>query len=164
MTATGHALVGAAIGAQIANPIVSLPLALISHFLGDKLPHWDVMTEKGKSWPRLLGESAVDVVVGFMAVGLIFLWWLRVPNPAEVLVAAFFAQLPDWLEAPYVLFKMRSPLTYYNYRFQKWIHDLWFDSRLSAPWGIITQAATVILFIFWAITTNPALVAAVRLP
>lgn len=40
MTAINHALTGAAIGFIVQRPIIALPLALLSHFICDALPHW----------------------------------------------------------------------------------------------------------------------------
>ena len=41
MTAPNHALTGALIGLSIANPLLALPLALLSHFVLDAIPHHD---------------------------------------------------------------------------------------------------------------------------
>jgi len=45
---TPHVVVGAAIATKIANPFISLPLAFASHFLLEKVPHWNphLNTEK----------------------------------------------------------------------------------------------------------------------
>ncbi|MBI2012734.1 hypothetical protein HYS90_02270, partial [Candidatus Curtissbacteria bacterium] len=44
MTATAHALIGASIAAKITNPYLGIPLAIISHFVADLIPHWDAGT------------------------------------------------------------------------------------------------------------------------
>lgn len=147
MTATGHALVGASIASLVPNPAISLPLAILSHFLGDKLPHWDVMTDKGKSKRQIFFQATLDVLVGFLLVGIIFIGYWHSPNPVVILLGAFAAQLPDWLELPYFLFGKNFPVAYQNYKIQKWVHDAWFDSRLPAPWGVVTQTVIVLLFL-----------------
>ncbi|MBI3559203.1 hypothetical protein HY085_02300 [Candidatus Gottesmanbacteria bacterium] len=152
MTASGHAVVGAAIATLIPNPVVSLPVALVSHFVCDKIPHWDVMTDKNKTKTQILFQSALDVLLGFALVGLIFIYFLQVSNPAIILLGAFTAQLPDWLELPYFVFGKHYPVFYQNYRIQSWIHDVWFDARLQAPWGIVTQIIVVAIFIWLAAT------------
>jgi len=149
MTATAHAIVGAAIATRFSNPVVALPLALASHFVCDKIPHWDLMTSKDKSRRRVLFESVIDVLIGFALVGIFFVYFRHSLNPALVFLGAFTAQLPDWLELPYFVFGKQYPIFYQNYRAQKWFHDVWFDSRLSAPWGVITQVITVALVFFW---------------
>lgn len=40
MTGTNHALTGAVIAGAIGNPIIALPVAFVSHFLLDGLPHF----------------------------------------------------------------------------------------------------------------------------
>lgn len=152
MTATGHALVGAALATKISNPLLGIPIAVFSHFLCDKVPHWDPMVNKAKSKNRVIIESVFDVILSFVLVTLFFLFLF----PKEVslpylFVMAFAAQLPDWLEIPHFLFNVPIPLVEYNYKIQKWFHDVWFDSRLDAPWGIITQVVVVSIFVFWAL-------------
>jgi len=41
---TPHVAVAAAIATKVANPALSLPLALASHFVLDKIPHWNPHT------------------------------------------------------------------------------------------------------------------------
>lgn len=145
MTATSHALVGAAIAAKIADPAIALPIAFVSHFIFDKLPHWDIMTEADKgNYKAIFIKSTLDVLFGF---GLIFLLFGFSPL---ILLGAFAAQLPDWLEVPALLGFKFSPFEL-NYRFQHWVHDVGFNSRLKAPWGVITQLIVVLLFLFWAL-------------
>lgn len=42
MTGTNHFLAGATIGLSISAPVVALPLAFVSHFVLDALPHFGV--------------------------------------------------------------------------------------------------------------------------
>lgn len=151
MTASGHAVVGAAIATLIPNPLVSFPVAFLSHFVCDKIPHWDIMTNKNKTKTQILVQSTLDVLLGFTLVGLIFIYFLQASNPVIILLGAFAAQLPDWLELPYFIFGKHYPVFYENYRLQSWVHDVWFDSRLKAPWGIVTQVVVVAIFIWLAV-------------
>ena len=48
MLLTPHTLVGVAIATNISNPFLAIPLAFISHFLGDKIPHWDFYSNTKK--------------------------------------------------------------------------------------------------------------------
>lgn len=145
MTATVHALVGAAIATKIGNPALALPLCLLSHFILDKIPHWDPLTNKTtKSFPRILKEISADYLIGYVLVMLIFGF-----SP-YLLLAAFVSQLPDTLEAPYILTKKHFPIFYQFYQVQHWSHDVWFNARLNAPWGIVTQVVTVVIFLLWS--------------
>lgn len=155
MTASGHAVVGAAIATLIPNPVVSLPVALVSHFVCDKVPHWDVMTDKNKTKTQILVQSTLDVLLGFALVWAIFIFYLQSSNPLIIFLGAFTAQLPDWLELPYFVFHKHYPIFYQNYRIQKWVHDVWFDSRLKAPWGIVTQVVVCAIFILLVLHIPP---------
>lgn len=42
MIATNHALTGAAIAVVIKQPILAIPLAFVSHFICDAIPHFGV--------------------------------------------------------------------------------------------------------------------------
>lgn len=151
MTATGHALVGASIATQIPNPWISLPLSFLSHFIIDKIPHWDAMTNKhNKTKRQIYTQTAIDIILGYFLVIIIFWGIFKVSDPVLVMLSAFTAQLPDFLEAPYLVLNSKAFPFYQNYKIQKWIHDVWFNSRLNPPWGIVTQAAVVALFLFWA--------------
>lgn len=149
MTATGHAIIGAAIATQVGNPLIAIPLAFFSHYLCDKLPHWDAMTIKTKSKTTVLIQSTIDVLLSFLVTWLIFIAFLGFKNQGLILICAFTAQLPDWFEVPYMAFKIKLPLLYNKYRLQERVHEVWFNSNLEAPWGIITQvivcAAAVVL-------------------
>lgn len=147
MTATGHAIVGAAIAAKISNPWIGIPLAIVSHFVCDKIPHWDPMTDKTKPMKLVIIQTVGDVLVGFALVWAIFISYLHAPNPVYTLIMSFAAQSPDWAEVPYSIFHYKAWPFYYNYKLQSWAHDVFFDSRLKAPWGIITQIIVLVCVI-----------------
>lgn len=152
MTATGHALIGASLATQITNPVIGLPIIFLSHFVVDKVPHWDVMTnKKNKTKQQIVAETIADVILGFLLVALIFIFYLQSPNPMYIFVSAFVSQLPDFLEFPYVILGLKIFPSYEDYKIQSWIHDVWFNARLQAPWGIVTQAVVVLFFVFWSI-------------
>ena len=143
MTATGHALIGTVIAAKIGNPAFAAPIALISHFAADALPHWDTgLHRKQNSKKKFFIYSLFDVTIGFaLSYALINLFF-----PSTNLTYAFFiiiiAQLPDWLTAPYLFFDMKFPPFSWSYRLQKA-----FDNPLGAPWGVINQVVAVIFII-----------------
>ena len=139
MTATAHAVLGTVIAAKFGNPYLAVPLALVSHFAADLVPHWDAGTNRRKkSTERLFWESFIDVVAGFVvSYGIVTLLF-----PQTDLWYAFLiiivAQLPDWLMSPYLFFKSKFPLFKMAYDSQKA-----FNSKLDKPWGIINQVAVV---------------------
>lgn len=135
MLALSHAITGAVIAAKIHNPALGYTLAVVSHPLLDLVPHWDFNTrcngDRRTSTTILI--SLIDATIGF-AIG-IFLFHTQVPLP-RLLLTMFLAQLPDWLEAPYHVFKWQFPPFSWVKRFQHYMH--W---KLRAPWGILTQLA-----------------------
>ena len=150
MTLVAHSLIAASIVSKISNPVLGIPLVLVSHFVADKVPHWDVMTQKGKSKYRISRDTLIDIILGFISAGLFFVFKQRI-DPVYFFLAIFVSQLPDLLEAPYVIPQLKNPVSTLVYKFQHYVHDIWFDSRLEAPWGIVTQVITVGVFLLWAI-------------
>lgn len=146
MTATAHALIGASIAAKITNPIIGIPLAIVSHFAADLVPHWDAGTNhKNKSLMRLKFEATLDVLLGFALVLLIFRS-MAVANPLYLFSMVIAAQLPDWLEAPSWMFGFKiPPFSWMDYLGHK------LQSRLQLPWGLVTQVVTVGLLVIYAI-------------
>lgn len=149
MTLTAHSLVAAALLAKIPNPAIGLPLALASHFLLDKVPHWDLMTNKNKTKSEIARDTAFDIIFGFAGATAIF--WLKGGlDPVYFFSGILLSQLPDLLEAPYVFPQFSNPISSGLYKIQHWVHDVLYDSRVDAPWGIITQLIVVALSLLWA--------------
>lgn len=144
MTATAHALIGASIATKIANPILGITIAIISHFIADLIPHWDAGTNhKKKSLTRLKMEATADVLLGFVLAYLIF---GGIVEPVYLFVMIIAAQLPDWLEAPSWMFGFKVP----PFSWLDWLgHKL--QSRMQLPWGLVTQVVVVGLVIYLAI-------------
>ncbi|MDP3941565.1 MAG: hypothetical protein Q8Q49_04635 [bacterium] len=146
MTATGHAVIGTVIAAKIGNPYLAIPLALLSHIAADAFPHWDTATNrKKKSKAKLLSDTFLDVALSLTVP--IFLGPFLNPsiNFVYTYIIVFFAQFFDWISAPYPLLNIRFAPIRLMYNFQ-----LRFDNRLDKPWGIIGQAAVLIMLIVFA--------------
>ncbi|MBI3342191.1 hypothetical protein HY024_03650 [Candidatus Curtissbacteria bacterium] len=149
MTATAHALIGAAIASKIPNPYISIPLAIISHIALDLVPHWDASTNRrSKSIMRLRLEATFDVLLGFSLAYLLF--WNRA-DPAYTFAVIVAAQLPDWLQAPHVMYGNKFPLFYWAY----WVsHNT--QTKMQLPWGLVTQIVTVGVVVGYALATTMA--------
>lgn len=95
MTATSHAVTGAAVAAVVRQPLLVLPLALASHFVCDALPHFGINMKFGSksmySWLAVDGAVAVAVALLLLAVGVTQPWLLA--------MGGFVAMSPDlmWL-------------------------------------------------------------------
>lgn len=95
MTATNHAITGAFIATLVKQPYLALPLAFLSHFFCDALPHFDSGFTFGKRsmYIYLAGDGLLAVLAAA------FLLWQGVENPLLLAVSGFAAMSPDlaWL-------------------------------------------------------------------
>lgn len=92
MTITNHALVGAAIGLSIKEPALALPIAFLSHFALDLLPHFGFKDwhERQKHKKLFKLSTAIDIVLtaSILVISIFFL-------PTIVFFCAFLALSPD---------------------------------------------------------------------
>ncbi len=145
MTATNHALTGTVIGLAVAQPLIALPAAFLSHFVCDALPHYasadppeNVLKTKGFR-NYLLADA------GFC--GLIVLV-LAVTRPEYWLLAAFCAFLaasPDFLWINRYI-KTRAGLKWHPSRLSRWALDIqWFAKPIGALFEVAWAAAAIII-------------------
>ncbi len=92
MTATSHSLTGAVIALAIKQPLLAIPLALLSHFICDMIPHFD----SGASNQKIARLAiAVDcAVAGTATLLLSFVLDLGVPH-WQIFLCMFAAMSPD---------------------------------------------------------------------
>lgn len=154
MTATAHALVSGAIAASIPNPLLSIPLSFLSHLVMDTVPHWDFGTNWRSRTKSKTGAVAItDTILGFSLA--YFLFSGKAENAGVLWACMIAGNLPDWLEAPWYMFFAKSDtkgpasragfwekLTYRIYKTENVFH-----AKAQAPFGIITQIATVGFFL-----------------
>jgi len=153
MTATAHALVSAAIYRSIPAPIISIPLAFVSHFVMDAIPHWDFGTDwRGRSKKNTGLLAIAETTLGITVAYFLF----QGKGDALPLLSTIIAgELPDWLEAPWYIFFARkdkhkpSPsagfwekFTYRIYRTENIFH-----AKAGYPLGVLTQVVTVAFFL-----------------
>lgn len=116
MLETPHVAVGAAIAVSMANPALSLPLALGSHFLLDRIPHWNPHTyteiaQSGKLQNNSLIIASIDAVCALI-LGLSIAYSLN-PDYKKmfiVILASFLSVLPDLIKSPFYLLKCKNRL------------------------------------------------------
>jgi hypothetical protein len=102
MTAINHALTGALIGLTVSHPVLAVPLAFVSHFALDAMPHYD---PPGDTHEERIDSKTflwVQLIAGFILcvslVGVLFF-----THPAHWLnaaVCAFIATTPDMYTFP----------------------------------------------------------------
>lgn len=147
MTATGHAVIGTVIAAQIGNPALAIPLAIGSHILADMFPHWDPGVNRDKKTKnRFIAEAVIDVLGGVSVTYLIVQLFFPQTNLLYAFIVAFSAQLFDWLGSPYLFFGVKNPpIFYWIYKFQKS-----FDRGEDTLFGKVGQAAAVAILVIIA--------------
>jgi hypothetical protein len=150
MLETPHVVVGAAIATQIANPILAIPLAFTSHFLLERVPHWNPhlnteLRKYGKITPKTTLIVAVDVALSLILGFTIAARVLPDTNHAfTIIFASFAAVVPDIIEGPYFFLKMKNPFI------EKWISlQKSIQNDASILPGLATQALTITAALWW---------------
>lgn len=151
MLETPHVAVGAAIAAKVGNPYLALPLALASHFVLDRIPHWNphFYTETKKYGKPSNKSTTLAIVDSFAALGLgLAVAGQALPDKtkfAVILAACLLSVLPDQIKTPFFFLK--------NARkgwLKKWVT---FERGLQvdAPFwpGILTQVAVTLASLWW---------------
>ncbi len=133
MLYTPHFLVGAAILKLVPNPVIGLPLVLLSHFALDMTPHNDFEIKPGASLKSILSKKNKQrnfmlVVMSLDAILMIFsfLWILLSKNNYWLLAGGVAGISPDALEQSLLLFGKQIPGLQYNFQW-----------RVSAKYGFI---------------------------
>jgi hypothetical protein len=141
MTATSHAIIGTVIAAKIGNPVLAIPIAILSHIIIDTIPHWDTATNrKNKSFRRLFSESFLDVFLGFVLSYLLVFLLFPKTNLSYVFIMIIASQLLDWITSLYYFFHIQT--FKFIYSFQKL-----FNNDLDLPWGGLIQIIVVLTLV-----------------
>lgn len=135
MTFTNHLMTGAAIGMAVDRPLIALPLAFLSHFVLDALPHFGTKYhERHEFHVSSLKRAvlAIDAILGFS-----LLLWLLLGGYYFGLLCAVTAFSPDfaWV-ARYAAFHLRENIKSRNL-FSRFHAGIQWCER---PWGILVEA------------------------
>lgn len=147
---TPHVIVGAAIATKVVNPALSLPLALGSHFILEKIPHWNPhLNTEIKKFGRPTKKSTVITIVDASLALVIgsYLSYRTLPDinhAATIFLACFLSALPDIVEGPYFFLGLRHKIIKKWIAFQKSIQK---DSPVIP--GLLTQIITVLAAFWW---------------
>jgi len=137
MLSIAHGPIGAFIAQKISNPIISIPLTLVSHYLADRVPHWDVgqgISNAGKS-KRLSFFQELKVDFPLSVVLTYFLFQYGKPLDYHIWLGWFVGLLPDFIEFPRLFLGHHFKILELHHRFHKWFH-------VSTPnkfWGLLPQ-------------------------
>lgn len=141
MLETPHVAAGIALAAKFPNPLVSIPLSLASHFVLDKIPHWNphlyTETQKfGQPSKKSTTLAIVDISASLI-LGLGFAYQaLPNINTAILILACSLASVaPDVIKYPYYYFHWRQKLLVKWVKFERKIQV----NAKSPFWGMLTQ-------------------------
>lgn len=147
---TPHVIVGAAIATHVVNPALALPLALGSHFILDRVPHWNPhlnreLNKHGKvtvkSTKLIIIDSSCALLFG------LFIAHQALPNIAyalTILAACFLSVLPDVVGAPYYFLNAKNKIL------KKWVHfQKSMQSDAPLVYGLITQLLVIFAALYW---------------
>ena len=150
MRAINHALTGAVIGLAIPTPLLAVPLAFVSHFICDAIPHHG--TSNPSDTHVASKKFAIELLLDAVAC-LILVLLLAIVQPTNWLLAAvcaFLAASPDLFTMPaYIRVRrgggMKDKQNTYT-KFAKAIQ--WFERPIGAvveiAWFIATTAILLI--------------------
>ncbi len=145
MLYTPHFLVGAAILKYIPNPVVGLPLALVSHVVLDLIPHNDFDIKPGMTIrdvflhdreKRKMLFLAMGIDGGLLVASLLWILLTRV-NPVILLLGGLAAISPDLIEQSLLLFGKKLPAIQDKFQF-----------RVPAKYGFISYPIVAIIAIY----------------
>lgn len=131
MTGLNHALTGSAIALVVKRPLLAIPLAFLSHFFIDMVPHWgntSFYTPGSPEFPYILAADGLLVVISLV----IICYYARRDQIWLILTCAFLAMLPDAFWALGRSDNLPSPIVWFD-TFHKNIQ--WCEK----PWGIIIE-------------------------
>ncbi len=110
MLETPHVAVGAVIALKVGNPYLSLPLALASHFVLDKVPHWNPHTYTETHNGGLKKQTVIFALTDIALSATIGLWLASTQLPDTtsaiiILAGGFLGVFPDVVKYPFFLLK-----------------------------------------------------------
>lgn len=133
MTETNHVTTGALIAVVIDKPVIALPLALLSHFVLDAIPHYGY---EGSGYGEAFKHRALYVEQAVSLTALVFILFMIRDQGFVVYLAGLIALLPDFMW-PYRYFFFErvgktppgGPIT----KFHQWVQ--WWEK----PAGIVPE-------------------------
>ncbi len=147
MTAINHALTGAIIGLTITNPFLAIPIAFISHYFLDSLPHFGITKDNDK-FIRSKGFKiflSLDISACIILALIIFL--INTRSYLIVILCAFIATSPDLVNLKRFILVNKNKVFKPGiiYRFSAFIQ--WFEKPIGAIVEVIWFIASgLILF------------------
>lgn len=146
-----HTLVGAAIATAIPNPLISLPLALASHFITDYIPHWNPHINTELKTTGEISTRSKIIIMADASLALTVGTYLAATrgNFVVIMLACFLAVAPDVAEIPYYFLGMKHVT---------WIRKLIDFQRshqwnVKPVWGVASQVVVAAVSLYFALST-----------
>ncbi|HEX9153878.1 MAG TPA: hypothetical protein VF809_03595 [Candidatus Saccharimonadales bacterium] len=134
MIAFDHAITGAVVAFLIKRPKAAIPLAFLSHFCLDAIPHFGNIGAFSFNNPTLLSVVAVDALLTICAIVFVI---LRAGEYAKIVIVCMFAaMLPDIISIPYMLGIYTQNLLYAFHSSIQWFEH---------PIGAVSEAAYALI-------------------
>jgi len=145
-----HAATGGIIAYKIGGPLVSLPLAFLSHFVLDLLPHWNPSLSKEKKKLGKISPKTILIIFFDCLIGLILglkIAFLALPDTKKAIIVVFGCLagiLPDLIEAPYFFLNK-------NFPFLKGLISFQGEHQWNVPFvfGVSSQILLLILLFYF---------------
>jgi len=147
---TPHVLVGAAIAVKIPNPLISIPLAFSSHFILEKVPHWNPHLNTEVKKYKKVTRTSTNIVIADVMLSLGSGFFIATSASSDfshavwIILACFASVLPDVIEGPYFFLGLKSKFIKKWIGFQKSI-----QCDVSLIPGLLTQVITIASCFFW---------------
>ncbi len=143
MLSIAHGTTGALIATKIPNPLISIPLIIATHFLQDRVPHWDVGqglgSHKKTKKAAFLQELFFDFPLSIILVYFFFQHGQPTLNISAWL-GWFVCLLPDFIEFPANFLNTKLPFIEPITK----IHELVHRSTPNKFWGLLPQFLTIL--------------------
>jgi len=153
MLETPHVALGIAIAVKSGNPWVAIPLSLASHFLLDRVPHWNphFYTETLKFGQPKKISTYIAIADELIAIALtLFMAYKFMPDANKsllILICSLLSVLPDQVKIPYFFCNRRFGFI------KKWVDfERSIQVEIKPFWGIVTQIVVISSSLFWIFT------------
>lgn len=150
MLETPHVALGIVLAVKTGNPWVAIPLSLASHFLLDKIPHWNphFYTETvklGKPKRKSTYFAIADEITAIsLTLFMAYSFWPDVNKSFLILLCSLLSVLPDQIKLPYFFMNQRQGFL------KKWVDfERSIQVEVKPFWGIITQIIVVFSSLYW---------------
>lgn len=146
MTATNHVLTGILIVSVVHNPVIALPLALLSHFALDALPHYGDRLNRLNSFKFKLVLGS-DIYLALMVLVLMLI--LHPPHMWLLIFGGILGASPDLMWIPDFISALRglpapvygrirrfhSKIQWYQEPKGAWVEAAWFVAVFITAFG-----------------------------